>query len=104
MSKPALVKTFKDVEKLMGSCRVVINAFNTCYNISLKNWKQSRCLGDAAPVKFTVDDAFDISDVSLKEMLSQPLLSSFFAKKLHMYVEQNNIGSVLAENGSTVMS
>ena len=62
MSKPALVKTFKDVEKLKGSCRAVVNAFDTYYDIYLKNCKRSGCLGDAAPVELTVDDAFDISD------------------------------------------
>ena len=55
----------------MGSCRVVVIAFDTYYDISLKNaiwasWKCStfefRCL-DAY-------DAFDISDASLKEILS----------------------------------
>ena len=62
MSKPALVKTFKDVEKLKGSCRAVVNTFDTYYDIYLKNCKRSGCLGDAAPVELTVDDAFDISD------------------------------------------
>ena len=79
MSKPAPVKaTFKDLEdvfcqdgeKFMGSCRVVIITFDTYYDISLKNFTPSRRLGNAVPLEFTVDDAFGISDASLKEILS----------------------------------
>ena len=74
MSNPAWVKTFKDLagmfcqdlEELFGSCRVVVIAFDTYYDISLKSSTQSGRLGNAVPVKFTVDDAFDISGASLK--------------------------------------
>ena len=100
MSKPASMKTFKnmanmfcqDVEKLMRSCRVAVTAFDTYYSISLKNSTQSGRLGNAVPVEFTVDDAFDISDASLKENLShtrtKQQLTSFFAKKLQTYLVQ----------------
>ena len=74
MSKQASVKTFKGLadgfvrtwKKLVGLCRVVVIVFNTYYNISLKNSKRSGLLGNAVPVEFTVDHAFDISYTSLK--------------------------------------
>ena len=54
----------------MGSCRVVVIAFDVYYDISLKSSTRSGRLGNAIPVEFTVDDTFDISDTSLKEILS----------------------------------
>ena len=54
----------------MGSCCVVVIAFDTYYNISLKNSTRYGRLGNAVPVELTADDAFDISDPSLKEILS----------------------------------
>ena len=115
MSNPAWVKIFKDLvgmfcqdlEELFGSCRVEVIAFDTYYDISIKSSTQSGRLGNAVLVEFTVDDAFDINDASLKEILShtsskqQP--SSFFAKKLQTYLEQKNIDFVIAGNWLTVM-
>ena len=74
MSNPASVKTFKDstnelcqdIEKLMGSCRVDVIAFDTYYNISIKNFTPSGRLGNAVPVEFTLNDAFNIRDASFK--------------------------------------
>ena len=100
ISMPATVKTFKDlgdifcqdIKKLMGSCCVGTIAFDTYYNISLKKSVRSGRLGNAVPVEITVDDAFDISDASLKEILShtrtKQQLTSFFAKKLQAYLEE----------------
>ena len=56
----------QDLEELFGSCRVVVIALDTYYDISLKSFTQSGRLGNAVPVKFTVDDAFDINGASLK--------------------------------------
>ena len=92
----------QDLEELFGSCRVVVIAFDTYYDISIKSSTQSGRLGNAVLVEFTVDDAFDINDASLKEILShtsskqQP--SSFFAKKLQTYLEQKNIDFVITGN------
>ena len=81
---------------------------DTYYDISLKNSTRSRRLGNAVPVEFTVDDAFDISDTSLKEISyhtrTKQQLTSFFAKKLQTYLEQKDIDFVIAGNGSTLMS
>ena len=92
----------------MGSCRVVVIAFDTYYNISLNNSTRCEHLGNAVLVEFTVDDAFDISDTSLKNFLSHTrtnqLLTSFFAKKLQTCLDQKDIDFAIAGNGSTVMS
>ena len=116
ISNPASVKNFKEladvfcqgVEKLMGSCRVVLIAFDVYYDISLKNSTRSGRLGNAIPVEFTVDDTFDISDTSLKEILShtrtKKQLTYFNPKKLQTYLEEKDTDFVIAGNGSTVMS
>ena len=44
-----------DVEELMGSCHVVVIAFGTYYDISLKNSTQSGRLGNAVHVEFNAD-------------------------------------------------
>ena len=44
-----------DVEELMGSCHLVVIAFDTYYDISLKNSTQSGRLGNAIPVEFNAD-------------------------------------------------
>ena len=65
----------QDVEELMESCYVVVIAFDTYYDIFLKNFRWSGRLGNAVPVEFNLDDAFDISDASLQEILSVADLS-----------------------------
>ena len=91
-----------------GSCCVVTTAFDTYYDISLKNSMQSGRLGNAVPVEFTVDDASNISYASLKEILShtrtKQQLTPFFVTKLQTYLEQKDIDFVIAGNGLTVMS
>ena len=114
--KPASVKTLKDltnvfhqdVEKLTGSCRVVIIAFQTYYDISLKNSTRSGRPRNAVLVEFAVDNAFGTIDASLIEILShtrtKQQLTSFFGKKLPTYLEQKDIHFINAGKGSTVMS
>ena len=96
------------MEELMGSCRVIVIAFDTYYDISLKNSTSSWFLGNAVHVEFTLDNAFDISDASFKEILSRTRttqqLTSFFAKRLQTYLEQKDTGFVIAGNGFMVMS
>ena len=76
--------------------------------ISLKSSTLSGCLGNAVSVEFTVYDAFDISNASLKENLShtrtKQKLTSFLIKKLQTYLEQKDTEFVIAGNGLTVMS
>ena len=96
------------MEELMGSCRVIIIAFDTYYDISLKNSTSSWFLGNAVHVEFTLGNAFDISDASFKEILSHTRttqqLTSFFAKRLQTYLEQKDTGFVIAGSGFMVMS
>ena len=97
----------QDVEELMGSGCVVVIAFDTYYDIFRKNSWWSGRLGNAVPVEFNLDHAFDISDASLLEILShtrtEQQLTSFFEKRLQTYLEQKDIEFVIAGNGSTVM-
>ena len=95
------------MEELMGSCCVDVIAFDTYYDIFLKNSWWSGRLGNTVPVEFNLDYAFDISDASLQEILShtrtEQQLTSFFEKRLQTYLEQKDIEFVITGNGSTVM-
>ena len=50
----------------MGLCCVVVIAFDTYYDISLKNSTRPERLRNVVPVEFTVDNFFATSDASLK--------------------------------------
>ena len=102
MSNPSSVKIFKGLGDKSGCARAqeIMQRGRHCV-------AQSGYLGNTISVEFSVDDAFDISNASLKEILShtrtKQQLTSFFAKKLQTYLEQKDIDFVIAGNGSTIM-
>ena len=100
LTKSPDVKTFpdlamvfcKEINERVFQSDIAVIAFDTYHQQSLKGATRSIRLGNKTPFQFVVNDAANIEDVTLKDILSHVMtkweLTTYFTEKRCVYLEE----------------